>query len=75
MNNLDLVIEAATEDFNIKKEIFSTVEKKISPDCILASNTSSISISKMASQLKFPERFIGMHFFQSCYNYEIGRNS
>ena len=63
MNNLDLVIEAATEDFNIKKEIFSTVEKKISPDCILASNTSSISISKMASQLKFPERFIGMHFF------------
>ena len=63
MNNLDLVIEAATEDFNIKKEIFGTVEKKISPDCILASNTSSISISKMASQLKFPERFIGMHFF------------
>ena len=63
MNNFDLVIEAATEDFKIKKEIFSTVEKKISPDCILASNTSSISISKMASQLKFPERFIGMHFF------------
>ena len=63
MNNFDLVIEAATEDFKIKKEIFSTVEKKISPDCILASNTSSISISKMASQLIFPERFIGMHFF------------
>tara|TARA_B100000614_G_C14549459_1_gene493407 strand:- start:350 stop:1213 length:864 start_codon:yes stop_codon:yes gene_type:complete len=63
MNNFDLVIEAATEDFKIKKEIFSTVEKKISSDCILASNTSSISISKMASQLKFPERFIGMHFF------------
>ncbi len=39
------------------------IEKKVSPQCILASNTSSISISEIGSELKFPERFIGMHFF------------
>ena len=63
INHFDLVLEAANEDYNTKKEIFKMVEKKVSPQCILASNTSSISISKIGSELKFPERFIGMHFF------------
>ena len=63
INHFDLVLEAANEDYDTKKEIFKIVEKKISPKCILASNTSSISISEMGSELKFPERFIGMHFF------------
>jgi len=63
INHFDLVLEAANEDYDTKKEIFKKVEKKISPECILASNTSSISISEMGSELKFPERFIGMHFF------------
>ena len=63
INHFDLVIEAANEDYNTKKEIFKMVEKKVSPECVLASNTSSISISEIGSELKFPERFIGMHFF------------
>ena len=63
INHFDLVLEAANEDYDTKKEIFKIVEKKISPKCILASNTSSISISEMGSELNFPERFIGMHFF------------
>ena len=63
INHFDLVIEAANEDYNTKKEIFKMVEKKVSPECVLASNTSSISITKIGSELKFPERFIGMHFF------------
>ena len=63
INHFDLVLEAANEDYNTKKEIFKMVEKKVSPECVLASNTSSISISEIGSQLKFPERFIGMHFF------------
>ena len=63
INHFDLVLEAANEDYNTKKEIFKMVEKKVSPECILASNTSSISISEIGSELKFPERFIGMHFF------------
>ncbi|MDG2146864.1 MAG: 3-hydroxyacyl-CoA dehydrogenase family protein [Flavobacteriaceae bacterium] len=63
INHFDLVLEAANEDYDTKKEIFKKVEKNISPECILASNTSSISISEMGSELKFPERFIGMHFF------------
>ena len=63
INHFDLVLEAANEDYNTKKEIFKMVEKKVSPECVLASNTSSISISEIGSELKFPERFIGMHFF------------
>ena len=61
--NAELVIEAASENYNLKKEIFKEIEKKVSLNCILATNTSSISINKIASELKFPERFIGMHFF------------
>ncbi|MBI4649963.1 enoyl-CoA hydratase/isomerase family protein [Candidatus Desantisbacteria bacterium] len=60
---LDIVIEAVVEDMEIKKKVFQELEGNISPDTIIASNTSSISISKMASVLKHPERFIGLHFF------------
>ena len=63
INQVDFVIEAANENFDTKKKIFKMLEKKISANCVLATNTSSISISKIASELKFPERFIGMHFF------------
>jgi 3-hydroxybutyryl-CoA dehydrogenase len=58
----DLVIEAATEDEAVKRKIFTELCPKLGPDTILASNTSSISITRLASATDRPERFIGMHF-------------
>jgi 3-hydroxybutyryl-CoA dehydrogenase len=59
----DLVIEAATEHETLKQKIFADLCSKISKDCLIASNTSSISITKLASYTDRPERFLGMHFF------------
>src|SRR5258708_6811428 len=59
----DFVIEAATEKFEIKKEIFCDLDRIVRPEIILASNTSSISITKLGALTKRPERVIGMHFF------------
>ena len=59
----DFVIEAATERFEIKTEIFRDLDKITRPETILASNTSSISITKLAAQTKRPDKVIGMHFF------------
>ena len=61
--NSDLVIEAIIEDINIKKKTIAELEDIVEAETIIASNTSSLSISEMASVLKNPERFIGMHFF------------
>ena len=63
LSDCNLIIEAIIEDINIKKEIFQALESIISLDCILASNTSSLSITSIASVLKKPERCIGIHFF------------
>jgi 3-hydroxybutyryl-CoA dehydrogenase len=59
----DFVIEAATEKFEIKTEIFRDLDRVTRPEIILASNTSSISITKLAAQTKRPDKVIGMHFF------------
>ena len=59
----DFVVEAATERFEIKAEIFGEIDALLRPDVILASNTSSISITKIAALTKRPEKVIGMHFF------------
>ncbi len=59
----DLVVEAATEKFEIKSEIFRDLDRIMKPDVILASNTSSISITKIAALTKRPDKVIGMHFF------------
>jgi 3-hydroxybutyryl-CoA dehydrogenase len=59
----DFVIEAATEKFEIKTEIFRDLDRVTRPEIILASNTSSISITKLAALTKRPDRVIGMHFF------------
>jgi 3-hydroxybutyryl-CoA dehydrogenase len=59
----DFVIEAATEKFEIKTEIFRDLDRICRPEIILASNTSSISITKLAALTKRPEKVIGMHFF------------
>ncbi len=60
--NADLVIEAASENINIKLDIFKQIDEYAPTHCILASNTSSISITKIASVTKRPEQVIGMHF-------------
>jgi len=59
----DFVIEAATEKFDIKSEIFRDLDRLCRPEIILASNTSSISITKLAALTKRPDKVIGMHFF------------
>ncbi len=59
----DFVIEAATEKFEIKTEIFRDLDQVTGPEIILASNTSSISITKLAALTKRPDKVIGMHFF------------
>ncbi|MHB8894519.1 MAG: 3-hydroxyacyl-CoA dehydrogenase NAD-binding domain-containing protein [Candidatus Geothermincolia bacterium] len=59
----DFVIEAVFEEMGIKQKVFGDVEKVVSETCILATNTSSLSITEMASKLKNPERVVGFHFF------------
>ncbi len=59
----DFVIEAVFENLEIKQQVFSEVEAVVSDTCILATNTSSLSISMMAQNLKHPERVVGFHFF------------
>ncbi|MEE2644428.1 MAG: 3-hydroxyacyl-CoA dehydrogenase family protein [Myxococcota bacterium] len=58
-----LVIEAAPERLSLKQSLFAEVEALTSPETLLASNTSSLSITEIAASLQYPERFIGMHFF------------
>jgi 3-hydroxybutyryl-CoA dehydrogenase len=58
-----LAIEAVTERFNVKAEIFRDLDRILAPEAILATNTSSISITRIAAQTKRPEQVIGMHFF------------
>jgi 3-hydroxybutyryl-CoA dehydrogenase len=59
----ELIVEAATEKFEIKAEIFRDLDRLMNADVILASNTSSISITKIAALTKRPDKVIGMHFF------------
>jgi 3-hydroxybutyryl-CoA dehydrogenase len=59
----DFVIEAAPERFELKQELFSTLDAVMKPEVILASNTSSISITRLAAQTRRPSQVIGMHFF------------
>ena len=58
----DFVVEAVPEIFDLKKEVFAKLDAVVPPDKVISSNTSSISITKLASLTKRPEKFIGMHF-------------
>lgn len=59
----DFVIEAVFEEMSVKKQVWAEVEAIVSPECVLATNTSSLSITEMASELAHPERVVGFHFF------------
>ncbi|ARN71657.1 3-hydroxybutyryl-CoA dehydrogenase [Nonlabens tegetincola] len=59
----DLIIEAIIENIDIKKKVFQTIEKTVSESCIVASNTSSLSIASIAASLDKPDRCVGIHFF------------
>lgn len=63
VKEVDLIIEAVPELYDIKKEVFETIDKHAPKHAILASNTSSISITKLAECTTRPDRFVGMHFF------------
>ena len=59
----DFVIEAVFEEMSVKKTVWAEVEAIVKPECVLASNTSSLSITEMAEDLQHPERVVGFHFF------------
>jgi len=63
MADRDLIIEAIIENLDIKKSVFKSLENITSSGCILASNTSSLSIASIAAACEYPERVIGIHFF------------
>ncbi len=63
LKDVDYVVEAAIEDLNLKKDIFKELDELTGPDVILATNTSSLPITEIASATKRPDKVIGMHFF------------
>jgi 3-hydroxyacyl-CoA dehydrogenase/enoyl-CoA hydratase/carnithine racemase len=62
-SDADFVIEAVFEQLDVKKMVFGQLEEVVRPDCILATNTSSLSVAEMAADLAHPERVVGFHFF------------
>ena len=59
----DLVLEAVYEEMSVKKEVFAELERVVSAECVLATNTSSLSVTEMGADLEHPERVVGLHFF------------
>jgi 3-hydroxyacyl-CoA dehydrogenase/enoyl-CoA hydratase/carnithine racemase len=59
----DFVVEAVFEDLGVKKQVWAELEKIVSAECVLATNTSSLSVTAMAADLEHPERVVGFHFF------------
>lgn len=66
-STLDLVIEALPENKKLKQEVIQKVSKKLNPQCLFASNTSSLSLSELAQSSRYPEKFFGLHFFNPAY--------
>ncbi|KJZ39491.1 3-hydroxybutyryl-CoA dehydrogenase [Pseudomonas fluorescens] len=63
LQNAQLVIEAATENLDLKLRVLHQIAAQVSAECVIASNTSSLSITQLAASVSQPERFIGLHFF------------
>lgn len=59
----DFVIEAVFEEMSVKQQVFGEIEEYVSAECVLATNTSSLSVTEMAAKLRHPERVVGFHFF------------
>jgi 3-hydroxyacyl-CoA dehydrogenase/enoyl-CoA hydratase/carnithine racemase len=59
----DLVLEAVFEELSVKREVFGALEAVVSPECLLVTNTSALSVAAMAERLAHPERVVGLHFF------------
>ena len=59
----DLVLEAVFEELGVKREVFDALERVVSPECLLVTNTSALSVAAMAEGLEHPERVVGLHFF------------
>ena len=75
---VDLVVEAVVEDINVKERVLKEVEESVREETVITSNTSSLSIEKMAEFLQYPERFAGLHFFNPVHRMplvEIGTHS
>jgi 3-hydroxyacyl-CoA dehydrogenase len=62
-SDADFIVEAVFEDLGVKKDVFAGLEEVVSPEAVLATNTSSLSVTDMAADLEHPERVIGFHFF------------
>jgi 3-hydroxybutyryl-CoA dehydrogenase len=63
LKGCDIVLESAPEDFELKTELFRKLDGIVSDDCIIATNTSSLSVTRLASSVNRPGHFVGMHFF------------
>ncbi|MCC6337604.1 MAG: enoyl-CoA hydratase/isomerase family protein [Myxococcales bacterium] len=63
LSGCQLVVEAVFEDLEVKRALFATLEAHVGPDCILATNTSSLLVTEIAQALRQPERFVGVHYF------------
>jgi len=71
LKDADLVIEAVFEDMDLKKKIFKELDETCPPHTILASNTSTLSITEMASATKRPDKVVGIHFFNPAYTMKL----
>ena len=71
VDDADLVVEAIVENLDVKRMLFAELEGVVADDCILATNTSSISVTAIAAQLMRPERLVGMHFFNPVPRMEL----
>lgn len=71
LRHADIVIEAAVENLELKKKIFQRLDELVSPDTILATNTSALPISEMAVSTRHPERVVGLHFFNPVHRMQL----
>ena len=71
LRHADIVIEAAVENLELKKKIFQRLDEMVSPDTVLATNTSALPISEMAASTRHPERVVGLHFFNPVHRMQL----
>jgi len=71
LRNVELVIEAATEKMDLKRDIFRSLSAQTQPATLLATNTSALSLKELAEVTKYPERVVGLHFFNPVHRMEL----